>query len=91
VEWILLQQNKVAQRIAQWAQLNKQAVICGHTHLPINSASSQTPYFNCGSCINPGYITGLEIQNGRIALVQWSALDGRFSRRAMRAVPLVAI
>ena len=30
------------------------------------------PYFNTGSCLYAGYITGLEIQNGNMTLVKWS-------------------
>jgi UDP-2,3-diacylglucosamine pyrophosphatase LpxH len=88
VEWILLQQKKVAQRIAQWSQLNRQMVICGHTHLPVGAASRFTPYFNTGSCVNPGYITGIEIQQGNIMLVKWLVENGRFTRQVIHSSPL---
>ena len=86
VEWILLQQKKVAQRIAQWAQLNQQTIICGHTHLPVSSGSGQTPYFNTGSCINPGYITGIELVNGKLRLVKWTAVSKQDTQRQVLTI-----
>jgi hypothetical protein len=37
------------------------------------AAHGAPPYFNTGSCVSPGYITGLEIQNGEIMPVKWFA------------------
>jgi len=28
-------------------------------------------YFNTGSCVHPRFITGIKIENGEIALVNW--------------------
>jgi len=66
-------QDKTEQRIVEWARVNWQAVICGHTHRPTSAAYGMPPYFNTGSCTFPGYITGIEIQDGEIMLVKWSA------------------
>jgi hypothetical protein len=44
------------------------------------------PYFNTGCCVNPGYLTGIEIQNGCISLVKWF-VDGaqRYERSLLGA------
>ncbi len=62
----------VERRIIEWLRSHWQITICGHTHRP-GCAAYGTPYFNAGSCVYPGYITGLEIKNGEIALIKWSA------------------
>jgi UDP-2,3-diacylglucosamine pyrophosphatase LpxH len=59
------------QRISEWIEAHKQIVICGHTHTPKFARAGALPYFNTGSGVFDGYITGLEIWNGRIALVKW--------------------
>ena len=71
--WLFCQSEKVEQRIMQWAQMYRQPVICGHTHQPaFGGYQFASPnYFNTGSCINPGYLTGLEIEDGEIRLVKW--------------------
>jgi hypothetical protein len=47
-------------------------VICGHTHRPTCGGFGTPLYFNAGSCLYPGYITGLELLNGEIRLVKWA-------------------
>jgi predicted phosphodiesterase len=59
------------QRVSEWIEAHKQMVICGHTHTPKFPEPGALPYFNTGSGVFDGYITGLEIQNGQIALVKW--------------------
>ncbi len=68
--------EKIERRIIEWIQVNRQLVICGHTHRPMSSVYGAPPYFNTGSCVVPGVITGLEIQKGDIALVKWSGPAG---------------
>lgn len=63
--------DKVEKRITEWARLNKQVVIAGHTHRSIFPKKNETPYFNTGSCVHPLCITGIEIVNGTIALIKW--------------------
>ena len=63
----------IRERIVEWSQASHLAVVCGHTHRPTSARYGEPPYFNTGSCLYPGYITGIEIQNGEIALVRWSA------------------
>jgi UDP-2,3-diacylglucosamine pyrophosphatase LpxH len=65
-------QNRIDRRITEWVQAHRQIVICGHTHRPMHAAYGAPPYFNTGSCVIPGTITGLEIQDGEIMPVRWS-------------------
>jgi hypothetical protein len=67
--------KKVEQRIVEWLIPRHQIVICGHTHRPM-CAGYGAPYFNAGSCVYDGYITGLEIQGGEIRLARWSSWFG---------------
>lgn len=76
--------GKIRQRITEWVQANRQIVICGHTHRPMSAAYGEPPYFNTGSCLYSGYITGLEIQNGEITLVKWSTRPEMRHGRAPR-------
>ena len=64
---------KIEQRIVTWLQEFQKTVICGHTHLARFAARGTPPYFNAGSCVIPGLITGLEIEGGQIALVRYSS------------------
>jgi UDP-2,3-diacylglucosamine pyrophosphatase LpxH len=84
--------ERIQQRIVEWLRDNRQIVICGHTHRPVSAAHGAPPYFNTGSCLYAGYITGLEIQNGEITLVKWSAAPRTRRREAPRTArqPLAA-
>jgi UDP-2,3-diacylglucosamine pyrophosphatase LpxH len=66
----------IERRLMDWVVSRQQIVICGHTHRPAFPARGMPAYFNAGSCVNPGYITGLEIQGGDITLVRWCARGG---------------
>lgn len=71
VRWTRANQYAIEQKLIGWAQHMGQAIVCGHTHRPHFARAGEPPYFNTGSCIQPGYITGLEIAHGQIALVRW--------------------
>jgi predicted phosphodiesterase len=58
-------------RILDWAKVNKEIVICGHTHRPMFAELNVEPYFNTGSCVHPRCITGIEIQHREITLIKW--------------------
>jgi UDP-2,3-diacylglucosamine pyrophosphatase LpxH len=77
VRWLKRKQRRIAQkvtaRITSWIQHQGQTTICGHTHHASFANHGQPPYFNTGSCIAPGYVTGLEIREGKIMLVKWSS------------------
>ncbi len=65
---------KVERRIKKWIlENNNKITITGHTHRPrfSNPNDSQANYFNDGSCVHPRSITGIEIDNGEIALIKW--------------------
>jgi UDP-2,3-diacylglucosamine pyrophosphatase LpxH len=64
--------RKIEERIVTWLQECEQTIICGHTHLAHFASAGAPSYFNTGSCVIPGQITGLEIENGLISLVRWS-------------------
>jgi UDP-2,3-diacylglucosamine pyrophosphatase LpxH len=70
-QWYRNQQEKLTQQLVDWARNKRQLIIAGHTHLPGFAANRREPYFNTGCCVNPGYVTGIEIQNGSIGLVKW--------------------
>jgi UDP-2,3-diacylglucosamine pyrophosphatase LpxH len=75
------------QRISEWLETHKRMVICGHTHTPKFAAPGDIPYFNAGSGVFNGYITGLEIQNGQIALVKWLLSGWGQAERRLLAPP----
>ena len=78
--------EKIRRRVIEWLQANRRIVICGHTHRPMCAAYGTPPYFNTGSCVYSGYITGLEIQNGEIALVKWSARPEARQKRGTQRI-----
>lgn len=57
--------------LTQWAAENGKILIAGHTHHPMIGTPT-SPYCNTGSCIHPGSITGIEIENMCMSLVKWS-------------------
>jgi UDP-2,3-diacylglucosamine pyrophosphatase LpxH len=67
--------------------MHHQMVICGHTHMPKFAADGATPYFNTGSGVFNGYITGLEIQNGQISLIKWLRSGRGQAERCLLAPP----
>jgi len=75
------------QRVTEWIAKHKKMVICGHTHTPKVPLVGGLPYFNAGSGVFDGYITGLEIQNGEIALVKWLCSEWGSAERWLMAPP----
>lgn len=70
MEWL---RAEFVDRLVEWADKSNQVLICGHTHRPALAPVGAAPYFNTGNCVDPGVITGLEIQHGAIAQVRWVA------------------
>jgi UDP-2,3-diacylglucosamine pyrophosphatase LpxH len=71
--WSRHNQASIESRIAGWlARVDHLAIICGHTHRPAFAAAGTLPYYNTGSGVQPGVITGLEIADGAISLVSWT-------------------
>lgn len=85
--WYAGQQQKQTQQLVDWVRSRRQPVIVGHTHLPRFPNREHTPYFNTGSCINPGYITGIEIQAGLLRFVKWFATGGHAYQYTLLAPP----
>ncbi len=82
-------QRKLRERIVEWLQDHQQVIICGHTHRPKSAEQGAPPYFNTGSCVTPGLITGLEIRDGEISLVRWSVpREGGGAQRELLASPV---
>ncbi|MCX7711300.1 MAG: metallophosphoesterase family protein [Clostridia bacterium] len=68
-------------RIRRWIKTKQQLVITGHTHKAAFASPGNLPYFNTGSCIENNKITGIEIEDGSILLVQWSRSEGTGSKQ----------
>jgi UDP-2,3-diacylglucosamine pyrophosphatase LpxH len=91
IKWICAQRRQVGEGLAAWAQSRRITTICAHTHRPECARYGHMPYFNTGSCVAPGYITGLELERGVLSLVKWtlSALPsgGVRAERQLLAAP----
>ena len=64
-------QHKIEKNFIKWIAHTGIPVLCGHTHRPKFPAAGDMPYVNSGCCVHPRGITGIEIANGEIALVDW--------------------
>ena len=62
---------KIEKEIIDWAKINNQIIITGHTHRPRFPNEGKPLFFNAGSCVHPRCITGIEIQNDKITLIKW--------------------
>ena len=60
--------KKIDERLKKWAKDKNQILIAGHTH---SYSLVDPPYFNIGSCVYPRCITGIEIEDGQIRLIEW--------------------
>lgn len=65
-------QEAIERKLASYANHENVMLIAGHTHRPVYPKPGSGLYFNDGSCVHPRSITGIEINNRRIALVKWS-------------------
>lgn len=63
--------HKIEKNYTKWIAKNKVMLICGHTHRLKIPKKGRLPYFNTGCCIHTKGITGIEIVDGKIMLVQW--------------------
>lgn len=66
-----IRRHKIEVNFSNWIRKNQKAIICGHTHRPKFPKRGELPYFNTGCCIHPRGITGIEIVNGEIMLIDW--------------------
>jgi len=63
--------HKIERNYSKWIQKHRHGLICGHTHRVKYPRTRDLPYFNTGSCIYPARITGLEMINATLQMVQW--------------------
>jgi UDP-2,3-diacylglucosamine pyrophosphatase LpxH len=70
--------NLTERRLSSWAEEKRQILITGHTHRP-RLGSSNSFYFNTGSCVHPRCITCIEIEHRTLTLCKWT-VDTRMDR-----------
>lgn len=68
---------RVDKRFIKLSKETNLPVIIGHTHRPMFPKTGQYPYFNSGSCIHPDGITGIEIVDGSISLIEWASIRAK--------------
>ncbi len=67
-----VKQFEVESHIKSWIKSHQnQMVICGHTHRTAFPNPGEPSYFNCGCCVHPRFITGIELDEGKISLIKW--------------------
>jgi UDP-2,3-diacylglucosamine pyrophosphatase LpxH len=82
--WYRSSQIRVNARLSAWAHRWQLPVISGHTHLHTFPQGRSAPYFNTGSGVNPGSITGIEIEQGALRLIEWVKTQrGDYERRGL--------
>lgn len=78
--------NKTEKKLSYWAESQHRILMTGHTHRPM-MGSTDSPYFNTGSCVHPRCITCIEIIGERIYLVKWTlSTRGDYSLYVSREV-----
>lgn len=63
--------HKIEKMYNKWIDSAKKMLICGHTHRPKFPKADDLPYFNTGCCIHSRGITGIEIADDQIMLIEW--------------------
>lgn len=63
--------HTLEKRYSKWIASHDQMIIMGHTHRPKFSEPDELPYFNTGTCVHPRNITGMEICDNKIQLIEW--------------------
>lgn len=86
--------HKIERIYSGWIERNKIMIICGHTHRPYFPKVNELPYFNDGSCVRASGIQGIEIEDGKIMLVNWkisydSSGDLHIKREILRGPELI--
>jgi len=84
-------QCRIERAYNKWIETSKTMLICGHTHRARFPGKGDPPYFNAGCCVRNRGITGIEISEGKISLVEWQLRadrDGRLRiKRTIRHGP----
>lgn len=89
--WCYSQPRRIEQRLMEWCATHKQALICGHTHFAAWQEDNAPAYFNTGSALQAGLITGLEIAQGMLYAVRWLWQGGQAVREITHQRPLASI
>lgn len=83
----LFKRHKVERIYDEWIRRRKVMLICGHTHRPKFPKADDLPYFNTGCCTRTRGISGIEILNGEILMVDWRiAADENGGLQILRTV-----
>jgi UDP-2,3-diacylglucosamine pyrophosphatase LpxH len=67
----LYKRHKIEKNYKKWIEKHQMMLICGHTHRQKFPKNQELPYFNTGCCIHTRNITGIEIIDGKILMVDW--------------------
>ncbi len=67
----LYRRHKIEKNYKEYIRESKRMLICGHTHRPKFPKANELPYYNTGCCIRSKGITGIEIVNNKILMVDW--------------------
>mgnify|MGYP003377029853 FL=1 len=59
--------------LARWATERGEYLVAGHSHRPriVQSGERESRYLNAGSCVHPGGVTAIEIEQMQMTLVRW--------------------
>ena len=83
----LFKRHKVERIYDEWIRRRRVMLICGHTHRPKFPKAEDVPYFNTGCCTRTRGISGIEIVNGEILMVDWRiAADEHGGLQILRTV-----
>jgi len=83
----LYKRHKVEKAYDKWIEKHKIMLICGHTHRQKFPKPDGLPYFNTGCCIRSRGISGIEIINDEILMVDWRiSSDENGNLRILRTV-----
>lgn len=66
-----VKRHKIEKNFSDFIKRHGIILICGHTHRPKFPNPGEVPYFNDGCCVHPRGISGIEIVDGKIMLVDW--------------------
>lgn len=70
----MYKRHKIEKNYKKWIKKNEIMLICGHTHRPKFPKAQELPYFNIGCGIHTRGITGIEILDDKILMVDWRIL-----------------
>ncbi len=83
----LFKRHKIERIYDEWIKKKKVMLICGHTHRPKFPKANDLPYFNTGCCTRTRGISGIEIIDGKILMVDWRiAADEEGGLKVLRTV-----